>query len=104
MEASMSKTNLIESIVESTKTKSNKEFSKNDVGLILEEFFHSIKNGLNEGKKIQIKGFGNFEIFETKERQGRNPKTGETLTIPARKKVKFKVSKIFNENVLGEQE
>ena len=40
MKASMSKTDLIESIVESTKTKSNKEFSKNDVSSILEEFFH----------------------------------------------------------------
>ena len=99
MKASMSKTDLIESIVESTKTKSNKEFSKNDVGLILEEFFHSIKNGLNEGSKIQIKGFGNFEIFETKERQGRNPKTGVETTIPSRRVVKFKVGKLLADKV-----
>ena len=70
----------------------------------VDAFFEEIATTLESGDIVKLTGFGNFELKVKSARPGRNPKTGETLTIPARKKVKFKVSKIFNENVLGEQE
>ena len=47
---------------------------------------------LGKGNDISLKGFGTFKIKETKSRNGRNPKTGESIVIPARKKVTFKAS------------
>ena len=54
-----------------------------------------IKDGLGEGDKVQISGFGTFLVREKKERKGRNPQTGEEMTIRSRKSVIFRPSKNF---------
>ena len=69
---------------------SNKEASRL-VDLILE----FIKQGLHEGQRVQISGFGTFLVREKKERKGRNPQTGEEMIILSRKSVVFRPSKTF---------
>lgn len=53
----------------------------------------SIANGLERGEEVQLPGFGTFKVADIPERQGRNPRTGEAITIPAHKVVKFKAGK-----------
>mgnify|MGYP001377540494 CR=1 FL=1 len=59
---------------------------------LVNRFFNTIKDELNSGKKIKLSGFGTFELVETKERVGRNPKTMKSYPIPSTKKVKFTLS------------
>lgn len=61
--------------------------------------FEAIKGALVEGDKVQIIGFGTFENRERSERKGRNPRTGEEITIPASKLPSFKAGKILKEMV-----
>ena len=56
---------------------------------LVDEFFQVIKKTLVSKKNIKLSGFGTFEIFKTKERMGRNPKTMEEFEIPAQNKVRF---------------
>ena len=56
---------------------------------LVDEFFQAIKKTLGSKKNIKLSGFGTFEIFKTKERMGRNPKTMEEFEIPAQNKVRF---------------
>ena len=58
-----------------------------------------ITDTLGRGDKVSIMGFGSFSIGERKQRQGKNPRTGETITIPAKTFVKFKAGKILGETV-----
>jgi DNA-binding protein HU-beta len=64
-------------------------------------FVNVVSDALKQGDKISLKGFGTFEVNERKERTGRNPRTGETVVIKARKAPSFKVSsslkKLVNE-------
>jgi len=57
---------------------------------LVETFFNEIKRSLKNDEEVKISGFGNFKILNKKERPGRNPKTGEPVTISARKVVTFK--------------
>ena len=57
---------------------------------LVETFFNEIKRSLKNNEEVKISGFGNFKILNKKERPGRNPKTGEPVTISARKVVTFK--------------
>ena len=57
---------------------------------LVEIFFNEIKRSLKNNEEVKISGFGNFKILNKKERPGRNPKTGEPVTISARKVVTFK--------------
>ena len=56
---------------------------------LVNEFFYAIKSTLKSQKSLKLSGFGTFEIFKTKERMGRNPKTMENFLVPARSKVRF---------------
>tara|TARA_A100001011_G_C14187155_1_gene789572 strand:- start:325 stop:603 length:279 start_codon:yes stop_codon:yes gene_type:complete len=56
---------------------------------LVDEFFQTIKKTLRSKKNIKLSGFGTFEMFKTKERIGRNPKTMEEFEIPAQSKVRF---------------
>ena len=60
--------------------------------LLVDEVFQSIKKSLRESKTVKLSGFGTFEVFKTKPRVGRNPKTMETFPIISRDKVKFTAS------------
>jgi len=69
--------------------------SKKDSYEILETVFSVLKDALASGEKIKIKGFGNFEVKQKRDRKGRNPHTGEPLTIEARRVLSFKISSVF---------
>lgn len=60
--------------------------------LLVDEVFQSIKKSLRESKIVKLSGFGTFEVFQTKPRVGRNPKTMEAFPIISRDKVKFTAS------------
>ncbi len=68
------------------------ELSFADAKKFVDLFFDTIKEQLNSGKTVKISGFGTFDIVQTKERVGRNPKTMEEFPIPSKRKVKFTVS------------
>ena len=61
--------------------------------------FATIADELAKGEKIQLVGFGTFEIRERAEKQGRNPRTGETMTVPASKVPAFKAGKAIKDAV-----
>ena len=73
--------------------------SKVDTEKALKAFIDAVTNELKNGGKVQLVGFGTFEVAERAERQGRNPKTGETITIPASKSPKFKAGKALKDIV-----
>lgn len=83
----MNKKELVAAIAEST------EVSKKDVEKVLEGFIGVVVDEVKNDGKVQLVGFGTFESAERGERTGRNPKTGETVTIPASKAFKFKPGK-----------
>ena len=59
--------------------------------------FEAIKEAVKAGDKVDIAGFGSFQSVERAARTSRNPKTGETVAVPAKKAVKFKTSKTFKD-------
>ena len=61
--------------------------------------FQAISDSLSNGEDVAISGFGSFSVKQRKERQGRNPATGETMTIPASKAVGFKAAKALKDAV-----
>jgi len=69
------------------------ELSKQDAKKAVEALFETISNTLAKEEKIQLIGFGTFEIRERAARTGRNPQTGEEMTIPASKVPAFKPGK-----------
>ncbi|MCG8460914.1 MAG: HU family DNA-binding protein [Holophagales bacterium] len=73
--------------------------TKKQAGDALEAVFVFISSELQDGGKVQIAGFGTFQLSERGERQGRNPRTGESITIPASKSVRFKPGKNLKDAV-----
>ena len=69
--------------------------------MVVEQFLEEVKNCLVEGNHLEIRGFGTFKVKNTKARKARNPKTGEEVTVPAKKKAVFKVSKRMNDLLTG---
>ena len=72
-------------------------FSKKEASDLVELVFTTLKNSLNEGERVKISGFGNFTVKEKKSRTGRNPQTGEQITISARRVLTFKPSQILKD-------
>lgn len=89
----MNKTELIASMAEKS------QLSKKDSEKALNAFIKSVEEGLAKGEKIQLVGFGTFEVRERAERKGRNPQTKEEIVIPATKAPVFKVGKNLKELV-----
>lgn len=89
----MNKTDLINSVAEAA------ELSRKDAGRAVDAVFDIITKSLSEGEKVQLIGFGNFEIRERAARKGRNPQTGEEIEISASKVPAFKPGKAFKENI-----
>ena len=75
------------------------ELSLADAKKFVDLFFDTIKEQLNSGKTVKLSGFGTFDIVQTKERVGRNPKTMEEFPIPSKRKVKFTVSKKVKKSI-----
>ncbi len=75
------------------------ELSKKDAESALKAFTDVVTEELQKGEKIQLVGFGTFEVSERAARTGRNPQTGEEMTIPASKAPKFKAGKALKDLV-----
>lgn len=73
--------------------------SKVDAKKAIEAFVETVSNELKEGGKVALLGFGSFSVAEKAARKGVNPKTKETIEIPARKSVKFKAGAELSELV-----
>jgi DNA-binding protein HU-beta len=89
----MNKSDLLDSMVEKS------GLSKKDAEKSLNAFIESVEEMLMEGGKVQLIGFGSFEVKERAERKGRNPQTGAEITIPASKSPVFKVGKALKDSV-----
>ena len=83
----MTKAELIDAIAEET------ELSKRQVGELVDQVLDQIKNALAKGDRVQLIPFGSFVVRDRKKREGRNPKTGAKLTIPARRVPAFTAGK-----------
>ncbi|MBR5783081.1 MAG: HU family DNA-binding protein [Clostridia bacterium] len=71
--------------------------SQKDAGKALAAILDEIQGALKNGEKVQLVGFGSFEVREKAARKGRNPKTNEEITIPASKCPAFKAGKAFKD-------
>ena len=89
----MNKTELVAAIAERT------ELTKKDADQALKAFIDVVGDELSKGEKIQLAGFGTFEVTERAARDGINPRTKETIHIPASKAPKFKAMKSLKEKV-----
>ena len=89
-------------IAEKFQTKTG--LTKKESAELMEVVFSTIKTTLESGEKLKISGFGNFEIKQKADRRGRNPQTGESITIKARRILTFKPSAILREAVNGKAE
>ena len=69
------------------------ELTKKDAERLVEIVFESIIDSLNQGEKIELRGFGSFRVRQRNARVGRNPKTGEKVEVPAKRVPYFKPSK-----------
>lgn len=70
---------------------------KKDIQLVVNLLLDSVRNAFLREERIELRGFGVFEVKNRKSRVGRNPKTREVINIPARKVVTFKPSKLIKE-------
>ncbi len=68
-------------------------FSKNDAGKAVDAFIDSIVGALKKGDEVRLVSFGTFSVANRAATEGRNPRTGETIKIPASKQPKFKAGK-----------
>jgi DNA-binding protein HU-beta len=89
----MNKTDLINLVSEKT------ELSKKDAASAVDAVFDSIVEALAKDDKVQLIGFGNFEVRERSARKGRNPQTGEEMEIAASKVPAFKPGKQFKDAI-----
>ena len=87
----MNKTELIAAMAEQT------ELSKKDAEAALKAFVDVVSEELKKGEKVQLVGFRTFEVSERAAREGRNPATGEAMTIKASKAPKFKAGKALKD-------
>ena len=89
----MNKTELVAAIADKA------EISKKDSEKALKAFVDVVTEQLKEGEKVQLVGFGTFEVSERAAREGRNPQTGKTMKIAACKAPKFKAGKALKDAV-----
>ena len=91
----MTKSQLVQKLAEGS------ELSKKQADTVLQALVDVTVGSVKKGEPVKIPGLGTFRKVQTKARMGRNPQTGEPIKIPARKKVRFSVAKVFKESVLG---
>ena len=89
----MKKVELVEAVAEDT------GLTKADATKAIDATFKAITNALANGDKVPLVGFGTFDVSERAAREGRNPRTGEPVTIAARKAVTFKAGSALKDAV-----
>ena len=90
-EGAMTKAQLIDEVARVA------DLSRKHAELVIDIFFQSIVNALGRGEKIELRGFGSFRIRKRNARQGRNPKTGENVSVPAKRIPYFKPGRELKE-------
>lgn len=88
----MTKSVLIDKVAERAEGLTRKQTE-----IVVETLFESIKAALSRGEKVEIRGFGNFRLKQRNPRKARNPKTGETVEVPFKKMLHFKVGKALKD-------
>ncbi len=73
--------------------------TKKDVEKVVAAFFDTVEGALKEGDKVQLIGFGTFEVRDRQARKGRNPQTGEEIDIPATRVPAFKAGKALRDAI-----
>ena len=94
----MTKSVLIEKVSEKVEG-----LTRNQTEIVVDTVFDSIKKALMQGEKIEIRGFGNFRLKTRNPRKARNPKTGESVDVPGKKVLYFKVGKALKETLNKEE-
>ena len=89
----MNKTELVAAVAEQA------DISKKDAEKVLKAFVDVVTKEMKKGEKVQLVGFGTFEVSERAAREGRNPQTGKTMKIEACKAPKFKAGKALKDAV-----
>lgn len=89
----MNKTELVEAMAKESK------LAKKDCEAALKAFTETVTKALKKGDKIQLVGFGTFEVTKRAAREGRNPQTKQSIKIPASKAPKFKAGKALKDAV-----
>jgi len=89
----MTKADIVEKI------HTNIGFTSKESAELLEAVFTIMKNTLESGEHLKISGFGSFIVKQKKDRRGRNPQTGETITIEARRILTFKPSGVLKDQI-----
>lgn len=79
-------------------------FSKKEAADLVDQVFDAMKETLGRGEKIKISGFGNFVLRDKRQRQGRNPQTGEPIVITARRVLNFKASQLLKQALNAESD
>ena len=87
----MNKVELVEAMAKKA------DISKKDAEAALKAFTSTVESALKKGDKVQLVGFGTFEVSKRAARKGRNPQTGEEMKIKASKTPKFKAGKAFKD-------
>ena len=85
----MTKADVVENVYEKAR------MSKKDASDLVDLVFESIKTHLESNDKVKLSGFGNFIVHDKRPRRGRNPQTGEEITITGRRVLSFKASQIL---------
>ena len=93
----MTKADIVEKIQAGT------GMTRNESAEMMEEVFSIMKSTLEQGENLKISGFGSFVVKQKSDRRGRNPQTGETITISSRRIVTFKPSSILREAINSDQ-
>jgi integration host factor subunit alpha len=89
----MTKADIVEALYEKV------GFSKKEAADLVEQVFDTLKASLAKGNKVKISGFGNFVVREKRSRVGRNPQTGESIEISARRVLTFRPSQVLRNEV-----
>ena len=89
----MTKADIVETIYEKV------GLSKRESARIVDMIFDIIKSRLENGENVKVSGFGSFTVRDKKARRGRNPQTGEEITISARRVLSFKASNVLRKHI-----
>jgi integration host factor subunit alpha len=76
-------------------------FSRRETGAVVDTALELLKTYLARGDSVMLSAFGKLSVRTSKARKGRNPQTGEAITLPARKVVTFKISRVLKERING---
>jgi len=85
-------------LIDVVSTKTGRE--KAEVEMDLQSLFEAIAEALQANQRVDLRGFGSFVVKQKKERQGRNPRTGEAITIAAKRDASFKAGKELSEKLV----